>query len=390
MLRSSFTRMILVTAPTLIACAGRDTRKHETATSAAVAWTPPDSGTLYQRIASIEAAIEAERRRLGVPGAAVALVTPDRALMLRGFGLRDVAAGLPVTPETRFAIGSCTKPFTALAAIISADRGLLSLDDPPRRFLPYFRLRDPDANARVTLRDLLSHRTGVPDDLGGGWYERYGTRERLIRAAMLRPPQGPFREVFHYNNYMFLAAGEAIAAAHRTSYESVITRLILEPLGMHRTGLSLDSMEASADFAYGYEDTNQTRIRPTRLVYNTAIAPAANINSNVEDMAEWMRLLTGGGVFGGRRLVSDSGFRAMLTPAVSTSGGHYALGWFVENWHGMRLYSHPGGVTGYGTRCEFLPDQRLGWVVLTNVDDQQLPKAIREIIFANLLGPGGG
>src|SRR6185503_19128682 len=221
-------------------------------------------------------------------------------------------------------IGSCTKPFTSLATIIAADDGLLSLDDSPRRFLPYHHLRDPVADAQVTLRDLLSHRTGVPDDLGGGWYERYGTTERLIQVAMRSQPSGPFRQVFHYNNYLYSAAGEAVAAARHTTYDSVITRTIFEPLGMRNSGLSLEAVEASNDFSYGYEDSARTRVRPTRLVYLTGIEPAGNISSNAEDMARWARMLVGGGVLDGRRIVSDSGFRAMLTPAVRTSsGGQY-------------------------------------------------------------------
>jgi CubicO group peptidase (beta-lactamase class C family) len=333
----------------------------------------------------IDSGIESARRRHGVPGAAVAVVTADRNLLVRGFGLRDLRDSLPVTATTRFAIGSCTKPFTALAALIAVDQGLLSLDDSPRRFFPWFRLRDPDANVRVTLRDLLSHRTGVPDDLGGGWYERYGTAERLIQAAMQSAPEGPFRAVFHYNNYLYTAAGEIVAAASHLPYDSVITRTLFVPLGMNQTALSLDAMEASSDFSYGYEDSGRTAVRPTQLVYNTAIAPAANIHSTAVDMARWLRLLAGRGLFEGRRIISDSSFQAMLTPAVKTSGGQYALGWFVESWHGLTLYSHPGGVAGFGTRCEFLPDPGLGWVVLTNVDDQVLPKEVRELVYTNLL-----
>jgi CubicO group peptidase (beta-lactamase class C family) len=224
----------------------------------------------------------------------------------------------------------------------------------------------------------------VPDDIAGGWYERYRTREGLIRAAMARQPRGRFRRAFNYNNYMFLAAGEAVAAANRLSYEQVIQRDIFDPLGMRASGLSLGEMEWSGDFAYGYEDSDRVPVPPTRLAYNIAIAPAANINSTADDMGRWLRMLIGRGATGGRRILSEAAFQDILTPLVSTSGGSYALGWFVESWHGMTLYSHPGGVAGYGTRCEFLPDQRIGWVVLTNVDDQALPRAIRESIFAHL------
>lgn len=336
------------------------------------------------RIEAVGQDVDSLRRRFEVPGAALVIVVDDSVVLSRGFGLRDVRAQLPVTPQTRFAIGSCTKPFTALAAAISADRGILTLDDSPRRFLPWFHLRDPEADSNVTFRDLLSHRTGVPDDLGGGWFEKYRTRENLIRAAMARSPQGRFRRAFHYNNYMFLAAGEAVAAANHLTYEQVIQRDLLDPLGMRTSGLSLDDMERSGDFAYGYEDSARVAVPPTRLFYNVAIAPAANINSTADDMGRWIRMLVGHGTTNGRRILSEAAFNDILTPLVSTSGGSYALGWFVERWHGMTLYSHPGGVAGYGSRCEFLPDQRIGWVVLTNVDDQALPKAIRESIFAHL------
>jgi len=332
------------------------------------------------RVDSLIAGIEAARIRLQVPGAAVVLVTAERVLLLRGFGLRSVADSLPVTPDTRFLLGSCTKPFTALAAAIGLDRGVLSLDDPPRRFLPWFRLADAGVDARVTLRDLLSHRTGVPDDLREGWYERHGTSERLIRAAMQSRATGAFRTSFHYNNYLFSAAGAAVAAAFAAPYEDVVRREILDPLGMAGSGFSLPAVEASGDFAYGYADSGRTTVAPTGLIWSTIIAPAASLHSSARDLSAWLRMLAAGGLLDGRRLLSDSAFGAMLEPAVRTAAGRYSLGWFVEDWHGMRLYSHPGGVSGYGTGCEFLPERGLGWAVLTNVDDRALPRAVRELI----------
>lgn len=360
----------LVPVALLLACAG------------------PESGArdLPARLAAIERAVEEQRQSLNVPGAAVVVVRNDSVVLSRGFGLRDVEAELPVTPRTLFAIGSCTKPFTALAAVISADQGLLSLDDPPRKFLPYFRLRDPEADSGVTLRDLLSHRTGVPDDLPAGWFERYPTHEALIRAAMGSRPAGTFRQVFHYNNYMYLAAGEALAAVHQVPFDSGMARLILGPLGMQSSTLSVVAMEAAADFSRGY-GPDRDRLPTESLAFLDGIAPAGAIVSNVEDMAQWLRLMLGGGVLDGRRLVSEAGMKEILADAVRTQGGHYGLGLFNEDWHGHRLYSHPGGVLGFGSRCEFLPDQGLGWVVLTNVDDQALPKEVREIVYRSLVAP---
>lgn len=128
-----------------------------------------DSASLASRIGAIEAAIEQSRRRLDVPGVAVAIVLDDRVVLLRGFGIRD-QSGAAVTSATLFSLGSIAKPFTALAAVVSADAGVLSLEDSPKKFLPYFALRDLDADRHVTLRDLLTHRTGVPEDLPAGWF----------------------------------------------------------------------------------------------------------------------------------------------------------------------------------------------------------------------------
>jgi CubicO group peptidase (beta-lactamase class C family) len=347
-----------------------------------------DTATLSARLAVVAHSIEGERRRLGVPGAAVAIVRDDRVILLKGFGFRDREAGRPVTPQTLFSIGSCTKPFTALATIISADRGLVSLDDSPKKFLPWFTLRDPEADARVTLRDLLSHRTGVPDDLPAGWFERYPTHAELIRAAMGSKPNAAFRDRFNYNNYMYLAAGEALAVAHHVRFESVMTSLVLEPLGMRASTPSIGAMRKAADFSYPYGGAPRPkRYSMDTLAFLAGIAPAGGIVSNAGDMAQWVRLMLGGGALDGRRLVSEKGYQELLTPAVRTSGGQYGLGLFIEDWHGHRIYYHPGGVPGFGTRCVFVPDLGLGWVVLTNVDDQRLPKAIGELVYANLVTP---
>src|SRR5262245_59513258 len=121
------------------------------------------------RLAAIEKAVEAKRRELNVPGLSIVIVQDGRTLLLKGFGLRDVKRKLPVTPDTLFPIASCTKAFTAMAAVIAVDEGKLSIDDSPKKYLPYFKLTDPDADAQVTIRDLLSHRTGIGEDDARIW-----------------------------------------------------------------------------------------------------------------------------------------------------------------------------------------------------------------------------
>lgn len=350
---------------------------------------PPAIAPSDSTLAQLAADIEARRTELGIPGAAVAIATPDSVLMARGFGMRDVEGALPATGGTLFATGSCTKPFTSLAFAVSADSGILSLDDSPRRFLPWFTLRDSVANAQASFRDLLSHRTGVRMDDRQGWYERNPTRERLIRFAMSGEPTRPFRSTFQYNNFMYVAAGEALAAAHGTTYANVLRRTIFEPLGMDSTTTSLARVAATSDFSYGYRGgpnaTTRERVAPRQMFWLDGIEAAGAVWTSARDISRWLRMLAGGGVMDGKRFVSDTAFAALLTPHVRTGAAQYGLGWFIENWHGERLYSHAGGVSGFGALCEFLPSRGLGWAILTNVDDGTLPKAVRELIYQHLL-----
>jgi len=209
--------------------------------------------TEFAALAAIEKAVEEKRCRLRVPGAALVIVKDDRIIMLKGFGLRDVERRLPVTPETLFSIASCTKTFTALVTVISADEGKLSLDDSPKKFLPYFQLRDPEADAQVTLRDLLSHRTGVQagSEAEEIWYPQ-NSREAAIKIGMQAKPTAKFRERFGYSNVMYLAAGEAIAKAQQTSWEELIASRIFNPLGMTASNFSIEAMQQAADFSNGY------------------------------------------------------------------------------------------------------------------------------------------
>lgn len=345
----------------------------------------PDSLELATTLSTIHQAVESARVAANVPGMALAIVKDDRVIFMRGYGFRDVEARLPVTAETMFNIASITKTVTALAMVISADKGRISLNDSPRKYLAYFKLRDFEADSRVNLRDLLSHRTGLPNDLGSDWYARYPSRESLIKAAMQSKPAGTFRKHFAYNNFMILAAGEALGKAYQSTYEKVVRDLVFIPIGMEKSSFSLADMQQTGDFSYGYrDDKRRTRFPPNRLRFLEREAPAAAMNSNVRELAQLLRLFLNRGVLDGKRLMSDQAFNEMQASHSTTRSGHYALGLFIEDRNGNRIYYHTGGVSGFASRFEFMPERNLGFVVLTNVNDSRLPKAIREIIYENL------
>jgi CubicO group peptidase (beta-lactamase class C family) len=344
-------------------------------------------GDLAAKLAAIEKAVDARRRRLHVPGASLVIVKDDRVIYLKGLGFRDMERKLPVTPRTLFAIGSCTKAFTAMTVMMSAEDGKLSLEDSPKKYLPYFRLRDPESDARITISDLLCHRSGLgATDIA--WYTGVLRPREVIRVAGQAKPTAKLGEKWQYQNVMFLAAGEVVAKAQKSPWRKVVTRRILRPLGMTATNTSVKETQRTPDHALGYTyngETKQTLRLPMRDLAN--IAPAGAINSNAEEMAQWLRLMLGGGVFEGRRLISEKSFNELVAPHMKVVGEmQYGYGWLLRHWHGRRVIEHSGGIDGFNAQVALMPDQKLGLVLLTNISSSQLPSATMNAVWENLVG----
>jgi len=340
---------------------------------------------LAEKLAAIEKAIEEKRNELGVPGVAVAIVKDDKAVFQKGFGLRDVERNLPVTADTLFAIGSCSKAFTAMAVVISQDEGKLSLDDSPKKHLPYFKLQDPEADAKITVRDLLHHSSGL-DRTDIAWYTGALNREEAIKVAGLAKPTAKFREKFLYQNNMYSSAGEVAGRANKTTWEGYIAERFFKPLGMKSSDTSVKQMVKAADHATGYS-LEDKKTKKAMLRDLTNIAPAGAINSNVKDMSQWARLMLGGGVFEGKRLVSEKGFAEIVKKHISMGGNNdYGLGWMLNQWNGHQVVSHGGGIDGFNSLVALMPDQKLGIIILTNVSGSALPQQIQNTVFENIVG----
>lgn len=350
---------------------------------------------LAAKLEAMEKAIEEKRKATGVPGISLVIVKDDRVIYMKGLGLKDVERNLPATADTLFAIGSCSKAFTAMIAEMSVDDGKLSLDDSPKKYLPYFKLQDPEADAKITARDLLHHSSGL-DGTDIAWYTGALNREEAIRVAGLAKPTAKFREKFQYQNVMYSAAGEVVASAQKSTWEKVIADRLLKPLSMKASDTSVKEMQKSPDFATGYDVSDKT---PRKLALRdlTNIAPAGAINSNARDMTQWVRLMLGGGVFEGKRLVSERGFNEITSKHIEIGGGAgYGLGWAVLSFRGHKIFTHSGGIDGFNSLVVLVPDQKLGFCLLTNVSSSTLPPAVRDAIFANLIDkpkpetPAGG
>ena len=338
-------------------------------------------------LATIEKAIDARRKELGIPGISLVIVKGDQIIYLKGLGEKDIDKKLPVTPDTRFAIGSASKAFTGMLAVMSADDGKLSLDDSPKKFLPYFTLRDQEAGAKITMRDLLAHRSGLNrTDLA--MVTGMLNREELIRVAGQAKPTAKLGEKWQYQNIMYTAAGEAVARAERSTWDKLIATRIFKPLGMNNSDTSAAAMQKARDYSIGYDynpSTKVTRRLPQREI--TAAAPAGAINSSARDMAQWLRLMLNKGTFNGKRLVSEKGFDELIRKQMNIGGNvDYGLGWFLREWNGHKVVEHGGNIDGFNSQVALMPDQKLGFVLLTNVTASSLGTFAMNTIWKEIVG----
>jgi CubicO group peptidase (beta-lactamase class C family) len=344
--------------------------------------------SLEDRLATMAGELDRRREELHVPGCSLAVVKDDRVVLARGFGLADVEQKTPVTPESLFAIGSSSKAFTATLVGMLADEGKLSWDDPIAEHLPYFALgiRDAPEGESATLRDLMCHRTGfIRGDIL--WASGRASREEILRTFARAEARAAFRKEWHYNNIMFLAAGEAAGVAAGKSWDELVRERLLEPLGMRDSNTSVLVAQKDPRLALGYRwDEEESRYvhLPMRVIDNCA--PAGAINSNALDMARWLRFQLAGGEIEGRRLISAANLNETRTPqmVMSASAG-YGLGWMLTDSKGRREVAHGGNIDGFTAEVAFLPDQGVGLVLLANVSASSLMGEVHALVWDALL-----
>lgn len=331
---------------------------------------------------------------LRTPGAAMAVVKGDKVVYLKGFGYKDVENKIAATPETIFAIGSSSKAFTVFALGKLVDEGKVEWDKPLRTYIPWFQLYDKSAGERLTVRDLVTHRSGLPrHDLL--WYNnKTATREDLVRALAFLPPTADLREKWQYNNLMFLTAGYLLETLTGKSWEDAVRELVFKPLGMARANFSVLDSQKDRDFAFPYEYKDKAfRKMPFRDI--TLVGPAGSINSCVAEMADWVSVHLANGKFEGKDLLNAATVADMHNPHMVTGGAaesaditapDYAMGWMTDVYRGHRRIHHGGNIDGFSAMVAFLPDDGLGFVILTNKDGSAYPEMILRTATDRILG----
>jgi CubicO group peptidase (beta-lactamase class C family) len=325
-----------------------------------------------------------------VPGATVAVVQDDKLTLAKAYGLRDVEANLPADIATQFVICSITKSFTATGVALLHNEGRLDWTRPVRDYLPEFRLHDPVATERVTIRDLLSHHTGLPRH---DWVHLPGDRAPAELFGVLRHLElsRDIRSAYQYSNLCYNAAGLLIERASEQSYDAFVRARLTDRLGM-KVSFSLDDLEASADAARPYMIHEDTRLPAIRLPIRTTAAGA--INTTVVDLANWMRFHLGKGEFNGERLLPATLIADLHAPRVYNPEpgfaefgvSHYGLGFRCHSYRGDRLVGHGGGWPGWGTLMTLVPDFGIGVAVFTNRSQSEVAPTLTWYIIDRLRG----
>ncbi|MBA2459369.1 MAG: serine hydrolase [Gemmatimonadales bacterium] len=340
----------------------------------------------------LEAYITRGMAQWQIPGLAIGVVRNDSVVMLKGYGVKRLGSREPVDERTLFAIGSSSKAFTALGVAMLVDEGKVRWDDPATKYLPGFQLYDPYVTRELTVRDLLSHRSGLArGDLV--WYAQNISRDSVLHQVRYLEPSWSLRSQFGYQNLMYLAAGQLTARVSGRSWDQVMQDRILTPLSMRGSNTSVSRLKGQTNVAMPHEEVDDTvRVVPWKNIDN--VAPAGSINSNAADMVQWVRFQLAGGKVSGKPLLSAGAFDETHTPhtiiplkgvwGVTMPEAHlaaYGLGWFLHDYRGRKIVEHGGNIDGMHALVALMPEEKTGLVVLTNLGTNFLTYALMYRIF---------
>ena len=323
-----------------------------------------------------DAVVEKAIADFNVPGLGIAIVSGGEVVYAKGFGYRNLEEKLPMTPDTLFAIGSTTKAMTATVLAMQAEEGLFDWDAELVRYLPGFRLADPMTTARISPRDLVTHRSGLPrhDVL---WYnvkdvERADLIERLEHLELT----ADLREKWQYNNLMFMTAGYLSGQLDGRSWEETMLARLFGPLGMERSNFSVETSKKDDNYALPYRENDDDALELIPFRNIDVVGPAGSVNSSVNEMARWLAFNLSGGLAGDQRLMSEASLADVHAPHMSTgaipspesrvSQEAYGMGWGVQVYRGHRRIQHGGGIDGFVTSVALYPDDEIGIVAFTN------------------------
>lgn len=351
---------------------------------------------VQKKLKGFDQTVEKILRDWNVPGCGIGIVVKDKLVFARGYGYRDLENGLPVTPNTLFQIASNTKLFTSTSLGFLVEEGKIDWDKPVRNYVPQLQFYNDELNASVTIRDMLSHRTGISRH-DAIWVRTDFSRMELLDRIKYLEPSIPFRSGPLYNNLMYVAAGQSIEYLSGLTWEEYVTKKIFEPLEMYHSMFVVEDMLEQPDFMKPYYEKRDTTILLRSLYYtqNQGLGPAGSIISSINDLSNWVITQINGGKFKGNQVIPAGIIKETMKPSIPYSSvpdryfenlnAMYGMGRATSSYKGHYLAQHGGSIGGIYSNISIMPADSIGVIVFTN-RVSQLPGIIAFIVYDRLLG----
>lgn len=348
--------------------------------------------------AEIDALVNRTLKTFDVPGMAVAVIKDGQVVHSKGYGVRSLNTNAPVTADTRFGIASNSKAFTAAALGLLMEEGKLSWDSKVTDFVPEFKMYDPYVTAEFTVRDLLTHRSGL--GLGAGdlmfWPDENNfTKEDIIHNLRFLKPVSSFRTKYDYDNLLYIVAGEIVSRVSGIPWEDFIEERFFVPLGIRNSAAAYVRLKEKENVIdpHFYVDG---KLQVIRRDWSENANAAGGIYSSVADMSKWVLALLDGGRVGGKALVKAETLKEVWSPQTllpvgnpgpyNTQFSAYGLGWVIQDVKGYKQVSHTGGLAGIVTQTVLIPELKLGILVYTNQQSGAAFSAVSNTIKDGYLG----
>jgi len=348
------------------------------------------------KIKSLEGKFETVLNVSKSAGFSVAIVKGNDIIYANGFGFSDIENKAPVTSNTIFAIGSSTKAFTASLLGILRENGKVDFESSPRKYIPELQFYNSEMNTQITIKDLMTHRTGLPRHSGAWKMFPTESQDEFLARIAYQEPVHALRSKFRYNNFMYFVQGVVAERLTNKSWEQNIVQNLFEPLQMENSSANIEGLSNNNQAATGYYFENGLT---TEIDYKDIgmMNPAGGINSSVNDMSKWMIAWLNKGVYKGDQILPANYVKEAMSSQMVITGRlpkdsnpgtfmfNYGYGWFISSYKGHYRVDHGGNIDGFSASVTFYPTDDLGIVVLSNQNKSVVPQAITNIIADELL-----
>lgn len=349
------------------------------------------------RLQGIEKELNAILEATKAPSFTVAVVEGNKIIYAKGFGYRDYDNKISADANTLYAIGSSSKAFTSAILGQLRQEDKISFEENPIKYVPDLKFYNDEMNTNIIIKDLMSHRTGLPRHDYSWYLFPTNNKDSLLLRVEHQEPFIGVREQWYYNNFMFLAQGVIAERITGKSWEENIKERFFKPLDMTRSNVSIEELEKSSNAAIGYQLKKDSIISKMDYYHIAGMSPAGSINSSVNDMSNWLITWINKGKFNGKEILPEAYVDEAMSSQMVVGGAlpdeefpdmhlsNYGYAWFLSSYRGHYRVQHGGNIDGFSANVAFFPSDSIGVVVLTNQNGSAVPSLVRNTVADRML-----